>query len=236
MRHRRVFAKGLDRKVVNLDASQENHIKNVLRLQGGAHILLFDGKGNECEAEILSGSPMRARVLKTSDSDRELPIRVTISCALPKGKRAEFMFAKLCELGLTEFIPLRCKRSVVKMTLAKNSRFERVAIESSKQCGRSAVTKVGLETTFDGLNDYDLSFIALPNAKKTFLEELKFEKPPKDVLLVVGPEGGFTQEEERQAITRGAIPVKLSRTILRVETAAISFMAIIVNYVEKISL
>ncbi|MBI4232497.1 16S rRNA (uracil(1498)-N(3))-methyltransferase [Candidatus Peregrinibacteria bacterium] len=235
MRLRRVFAKDLSKEVISLDAGQENHIKNVLRLRYGAHILLFDGKGNECEAGILEGSPMRAKLFKSVISACDLPARVAMACALPKGKRSEFMFAKLCELGLAEFIPIICKRSVVKMALSKRSRLERIAIESSKQCGRSTVTKVGSEVALNELGDYEYKYIALPNAKRALIEELSFTRVPKDVLLIVGPEGGFTSEEEKKAIAFGAVPVKLCRTTLRVETAAISFMSILVNYVEKIS-
>src|SRR5579871_447892 len=125
--------------MVTIQGPEAHHLATVRRLHIGDSVVLFNGDGNEYLAEIASidRKAIALNVLRVDMVNRELPIELTIACAIPKGERADFLIEKLTEVGATELIPLETERSVVKPRETKIERWSRAVIEASKQCGRN---------------------------------------------------------------------------------------------------
>lgn len=194
---------------VRLDAGQSAHAQRVLRLGPGDAIELFDGRGHRAVATIRR----TGRVVEADVADIETAppgATLVVAAALPKGRRADFMVEKLSELGVAAFQPVPFERSV--RTGTSMRRFERIAVESAKQCGRAHV----MEIRPPGWPAGPL-VVADPDAPR------RMRAGDGDV-VVVGPEGGLTDaERERFA---GATFASLGPTILRIETAAIAAAAV----------
>lgn len=211
----------------------------VRRLHVGDTVILFENTGAEHEAVIVEvergkHGPIFALSIKSSIKiDREAPVRVLIATAIPKGERADWMIQKCAELGCHALVPMECARSVVHFTTAREGkiqRWRRIALEASKQCGRNRVMEVHEPTSFQNvlslIHAHTLGIICAPDPKT--LPNLLAEKGhPKDIMCLVGPEGGFTDVELKQAQAAGCLAAGLARSILRTETAAVAAMAII---------
>lgn len=220
----RFFAARLEAGIIELGEKESRHAVKTLRLQQGQRILVFDDRGKECEAEIVrTHGNVQARIVQERTARRELSIAVTAACAVPKGRRLEFMIQKLAELGARRFVPVVFERSVARLGESKRRRCEQVAIEASKQCGRTSLMRIDPETPLDRFLEepFEQVLVGEPGAVQTLIE---LGPPPTQVAFIVGPEGGLT-EDEAARIARKARGVRLAPTILRVETAAIALMA-----------
>ena len=218
MRHPRFHAAALQDDVIELDDKQSRHAVKVLRLGAGARIVLFDAHGAECEAEIVqAGGRVRARVIERRQATRELSIDVTAATAVPKGRRLEFMVQKLAELGAARWTPVTFERSVARLGESKRRRCEEIALEASKQCGRASVMSVGPEVPLEIFRARGAVLVGSPDAQAS-ISEISLGSGT----FIVGPEGGLTSKEEAAL---GGTKVRLGPTILRIETAAVAFMA-----------
>ena len=147
----------------------------------------------------------------------------------------DYLIQKATELGVQEIIPFLSSRSVPLLEkskrLKRHHRWERIAVEASKQCGRGVVPKI------ESLQDYsEMLRTASPNTLRLILWEregtklkeiLERSKERKKIFFIIGPEGGFSQEEVEEAKRAGFIPVTLGRRILRAETASLCFLSIL---------
>jgi 16S rRNA (uracil1498-N3)-methyltransferase len=211
---------------VEVDGPEAHHLATVCRLRPGDGVRLFNGDGCEYPAEVVEVG-RRSVVLDVTAGQsppRELPFRLEVAAPLPKGERAPFLIEKLTELGVTAFTPLQTARSVVRPREAKLDRLGRHVIEASKQCGRNVLMEVGPLTPWaDFLRRGDLParrVLAHPG------ETAELAGEAADVVMAVGPEGGFTDEEVAGALAAGWGAVGLGPRLLRVETAALA-MAIL---------
>jgi 16S rRNA (uracil1498-N3)-methyltransferase len=199
---RRFFVERLGARVA-LDARQSRHAARVLRLRPGDAVTLFDGRGQEADGRIVELLPC----IVEAGEPRTAPARgPLIAAALPKGKRADFMVEKLSELGVAAFRPVHFARSVRRATPAALRRFERIAVESAKQCGRSRVMEI-LEPATPAELPADI-MVADPSSAE----------PLRGAAVLIGPEGGLTDAERARFSRFGW----LAPNILRVETAAIT--------------
>ncbi|MBI5344724.1 MAG: 16S rRNA (uracil(1498)-N(3))-methyltransferase [Deltaproteobacteria bacterium] len=214
------------------------HLKKVLRLKKGDAVSLFDGRGLEMTGII--GSIGRAGALVViqglSANRGESPVEVTLIQALLKGDKPEFIIQKAAELGVRNIFFYPAHRSVPDMKKEKMEgrlkRWRKAAIEASKQCGRAVLPEVGSFETFKEAiagRRGALKFISWESKEASNLKEVFFKRPPssKSVAVVVGPEGGFTDEEIGLARGEGYAPVSLGPRLLRAETAAIAILSII---------
>ncbi|MEN6318681.1 MAG: 16S rRNA (uracil(1498)-N(3))-methyltransferase [Syntrophaceae bacterium] len=215
------------------------YVKSVLRMKKGDRLILFDGAGWEYETVIqaFSSDGITVNVLhKEKVPDKR--IIITLFQALPKAGKMDFIVQKATELGADRIIPFLSSRSIPQLTAEKAtlkiSRWNTIAAEAAKQCGRADIPEISDILSFNKM-------LAYPEREglKIFFWEEESEKGIKDVLhntkhemieriaVVIGPEGGFTKEEVSNAVEMGFISVSLGRNILKVETAALTILSII---------
>ena len=220
-----------------IDSSESHHIVHVKRLKIGDNIMVFNGIGDEFEAEIeyIEDNRVKVKINQQKTISKENSVGIVIAFAIPKGKRSHLLVQKCTELGAHKLIPVNYARSVVKLKddcSVKIEKWQKIAIEASKQCGRNTITEIGEVVNFDSIlnttDSYDLPLFACnqsdsDNLKNTLQEYQK----PNNILSFIGPEGGFTSNEIEMAKKAGCKFVSLGRQILRVETAAIAVSAIL---------
>ena len=225
---------------MEIAGDEAHHIVRVKRLHVGEEIVIFDGSGQEAEAEIIEASVetgvVRVRIKNIRESDKEASVAITLASAVPKGKRAEFMIQKCAELGVRRFIPLDCARSAVNIrTRAENKiqKWQRICAEASKQSGRNRITEIACPHTVDEalrlVSSHRLALIATLGENTSSLRSVLAATTRMDsILYLVGPEGGFTRAEVTAATRAGCKPVALAPSVLRTETAAIAGVAMLI--------
>jgi 16S rRNA (uracil1498-N3)-methyltransferase len=204
---------------VVLDGPEAHHLAAVCRLRAGDMVCLFNGDGHEYHARVAAVEKRQVvvDVQSAETPSRELAFRLEVAAALPKGHRAQFLLEKLTELGVTSFVPLQTRRSVVQPREAKLDKLRRWVIEASKQCGRNVLLEVKPLIAWEDYCRCELPhrrFLAHPGGAGTL-------GGSGDVAVAVGPEGGFTDEEVDRARSAGWQVIVLGPRILRVETAAL---------------
>jgi 16S rRNA (uracil1498-N3)-methyltransferase len=202
-----------------LTGPEAHHLAVVRRFSAGDRVVLFNGDGRDYPAEVVS--PDRKRTLlhvsPPLEVNRELPFPLVVASALPKADRADFLMEKLTELGVTRFVPLLTARSVV---VPKGvEKFERAVIEASKQCGRNVLMAVDPPQKWgDFLKRTDL-----PPTRVVLHTGPAGGMPRRGAVVVaVGPEGGFADDEVSAAEAAGWVRASLGPRVLRVETAAVA--------------
>jgi 16S rRNA (uracil1498-N3)-methyltransferase len=232
---RRIHVPRLTPGEISLDPAQAHHARDVLRLTEGAVVEVFDDGGRVARGVLaLSGvDGVAVRVERVDEGGPPGPaVRLTVVAAVPKGDRADWMVEKLSELGAAEFVPLAAARSVV-LPEGKNKRerWVRIATEAAKQSRRSGVMRVGELTRLTAaLAACDRAWYLATEAGVApvgIREAVDSVAPGAGVTAFVGPEGGWTDDELRQFAAAGALAVRLTDTVLRVETAAVAVAAVV---------
>jgi 16S rRNA (uracil1498-N3)-methyltransferase len=231
---------GSDAGVVRLPRDESHHLRNVLRLDLGDAVTLFDGSGIDFIGRIAAFERDAAvvEIERREPSRREPPVAVTLAVALVKQAAMDQLVDACTQLGMARLIPMTTDRTVVRPKPGKLDRWRRIAIKACKQCGRSVVpafdAPVTLDVVVQAASEYDTTAIgATPRAAAPsfgFHEFMKSENArvnPQSVLCLIGPEGGFTDAEKQAAIGAGCRPITLSRSILRTEVAAATAVALI---------
>jgi 16S rRNA (uracil1498-N3)-methyltransferase len=210
---------------ITLDASESKHLRDVLRVEAGASVEIFDDAGNTAIASVLELRPNVIVRVESLALSRQNHHNVTIAAAVPKGERADWMIEKLSELGVSRFIPLATERSVVLPEgRNKRDRWIRIATESAKQSRRAGVMQI------DELTDLR-SFVTRAASPCFYLSPLASDSvaTTSPATLLIGPEGGWTEAEILVFDESDIRPLKLTQTILRVETAAIAAAAVVLT-------
>ncbi len=220
-----------------VNGEEAHHIIRVKRAKAGEKITLFNGKGYEYFGyiqEILKDK-LKVCIEQTRLVNREAPIEITIAFSVPKGKHSTFLIQKCVELGVKTLIPLSCERSVVDIgekSTEKVERWDKIVIEASKQCKRNLLTQIEAAMPFADfiktVGSYDLALIACTETDTITLKKVLHEhQQAKMILCLIGPEGGFSHNEVTMARAGGCIPVSISHSTLRIETAAIAISSMI---------
>jgi len=213
----------------------------VLRLKTGDHLVVFNGMGLEREGRILSmrGTEAVVSLGPGSTGRGESPLRITLVSGLTKGEKPDFIVQKATELGVRAIVFYHAERSVPapseKRAERRLARLRRIALEAVKQCERSFVPHVYLETdlaeALDSVPDEDKKIFFYEgfgaSTGKALAMDGRGAGTPAGVTLLTGPEGGFTGEERALALERGFTPCTLGPRILRAETAAITAVALV---------
>ena len=210
-----------------LSAEESRHAAGVRRLRAGDKVRVFDGNGTVATA-IIAGDARRE--LKVTIADRvqlAMPsTRVHLACAVPKGDRMATLLDMATQLGMSAFTPLMCARSMVTASEHAMERWQRICLEACKQSRRAYLPSLRMPTEFAAAvraaaRDRHRLYIAHPGGTAPGAQG-----ESGDITLLVGPEGGFTDDEVALALEAGAQAVDLGEGILRTETAAIALLAI----------
>jgi 16S rRNA (uracil1498-N3)-methyltransferase len=216
-----------------MDRAQCRHIRNVLRLQEGAELQLFDGHGLTRQARIKTIDKHNLTLQPSAAVQKHPPptCRLTLLFCISKGKRSDWTIEKATELGISEIIPLISTRTVVRLTQAerqsKAKRWQRVADDAARQSGRAWIPQVRPPLTFAEaqplLQHFDVLFTAAltNNAMSLKNAVAALKSPPNSAAWLTGPEGDFTTDELKSLCAAGTTLVTLGSNVLRAETAAI---------------
>ena len=217
---------------VELRGPEAHHLSTVCRLRAGDRVCLFNGDGRQYPADVVTVArrAVTLQVVAVEMPPRELGFRLEVAAPLPKGDRGQFLVEKLTELGVTVFVPLRTRRSVVHPGETRREKLQRYVIEASKQCGRNVLMEVGPLADWA---DYcaggalpGVKAVAHPGAAQTIADERWRQTiSAEGVAVAVGPEGGFAEEEVAAARDAGWQVLSLGPRVLRVETAALVLAA-----------
>lgn len=230
----RYFAKTKEDNKFILYDTDIHHIKNVMRYKINDQIeVVYEKKVYICK--ILNLDPLALEVLTTINENNELDINLTIAVSLVNEQKFDLILQKLTELGVTTIIPIKTERSIVKLenkkVTKKLERWQKICKEASEQSHRTTIPKVeditGINELINKTNELKLicSLNEFAKPLKTYLKD-----KPKNVLVAIGPEGGFTKKEEEKLINNGFLPTTLGKRIMRVETATI-YVTSIINYI-----
>lgn len=223
--------------MLKIEGDEVRHIRRVLRLKEGDGIIVFDGLGKEYEGTIVEEEPSSV-VIKIQNaffSKKDSPLEMTVAQSLLKGEKMDYLTQKATELGVRRIIPFFSSRSVPLLEksarLKRHHRWERIAIEASKQCGRGVVPKIEPLQEYSEMLQFassdSLCLILWEREGVKLREILESSKERMKIFSVIGPEGGFSREEVEEAKRVGFIPITLGRRILRAETASLSLLSIL---------
>lgn len=228
---RRVLVPQVNLGKLPLSREQVHHLRDVLRLSDGTTVEAFDAAGRIGRG-ILSGEAIDVESMQ----ETRKTLRWTVASAIPKGDRADWMVEKLSELGCARLIPLRTERSVVHPEGAsKRQRWERIAQESAQQSKRPGVMQIaGLTDLATFLRTAPSTAWYLSMTDGSLPAAAAVERAPgvDELTLLIGPEGGWSEDELRRFEGAGLTPVSLGPTILRVETAAVAAGAIVAAFLS----
>lgn len=215
---------------VQLPEDESLHLRQVLRVQPGEMVALFDGSGWEAWGEVLPGGKKDV-VLEIRERhwiDRENPGKLTLAVSLPKGDRQKVLVEKLVELGVHRLVPLVTQRSVAQPTASALERLVKQGIAACKQCGRNRLMEIAPPETWEQFANHPLNterkwFLNLGGHSLPRLAELQNVSPADlSVCAAIGPEGGWTPSEQEVADAHGWQTVQWGPRIMRVETAAVA--------------
>jgi len=235
----RFFTSDIQAHTAAVCGEDVKHISRVLRLRIGDCVQLCDGQGNECDASISAIAP-DAVTFETQPWRRaksEPDVSVTLFQCLPKAGKMETIIQKCVELGACGFVPVQSERCVVVLKPPYEGRIERwqrVSEEAAKQSRRGIVPVVALPEPLKSLDfsAFDTVLVAYENERTVSLKQALRSGAHKTIAIVIGPEGGFSEEEIAILTTRGATSVSLGTRILRTETAGMAMLAQIMYEVE----
>ncbi|MBS3148976.1 16S rRNA (uracil(1498)-N(3))-methyltransferase [Candidatus Woesearchaeota archaeon] len=220
-------------KEITLTGEQTRHIK-VLRMQEGQRIRVFDGQGHEYEGVYSEKvRPGKLKLEQTVVPNPEPKTHITLAVAAPKGGRLDVLVEKVSELGVRKLVPIICSRSVVKPKETKIERLRKIAIEAACQSERTTLLEISEPTPFatllEKVREYNHSYLCHKSGTP-----LSHADIGESVLLIVGPEGDFTEAEMQAALEAGCQKVSLAPTVLRTETAGITAAAQTVGISQKL--
>jgi len=233
----------LNRSIPAITGSDAKHLNQVLRLKPGEIIELFDGNGYNYHARIIDQPSQRIssqrvplQILDQYRSNTDSPLRLIVAQAILKNRKMDVLVRQLTELGAVQWIPFAAARSVVipktKRLENRIQRWKIISKEALKQCKRGMLMDIGPFISFQELlkltEHCDLSIIFYENSTNSIISDLFQSKiRPKHLMIIMGPEGGFTSSEIKQAQDKGVSIATLGPRILRAETAAIAACALV---------
>ena len=220
-----------------IDTEDVAHITRVLRLGVGDTLTCCDSRGTDYDVKISNVEQKRiiTDIIGSKKSDAEPNIKVTLFQGLPKASKMEYIIQKNTELGVSEIVPVKLSRCVVKIDKKKDEekkldRWQKISESAAKQSGRGIIPEIKpfmtLDEVISAANDFDLFFVPYEcEEQKTLKEVLLSENNVKTVGFVIGPEGGFDKAETEKLQAAGIPTVTLGKRILRTETAGEAVLA-----------
>ncbi len=195
---------------IEIEGTDVNHIKNVLRMKIGEKVQISDqsGKNYSCELEAFEAEKVRFQILEERESENELPSRIYLFQGLPKSDKMEWIVQKAVELGVYEVIPVATHRAVVKLdekkAVKKIARWNAIAEGAAKQSGRDVIPCVKEVMSLENALSYaaSLDLILMPYEDAEGMEKTRRVigqiKPGQSIGIFIGPEGGFEEQKYRK--------------------------------------
>ncbi|MBN1788769.1 MAG: 16S rRNA (uracil(1498)-N(3))-methyltransferase [Sedimentisphaerales bacterium] len=234
MKISRFFCSTIDSGSVIISDIQLRHLTKVLRLKKGDTIELFDGKGTIAHGVIenITKDSAHINVQSVERLEKKTGPTITIASSIAKAQRFEEIVARCTELGIDRICPVIFERTVKQAEGEKTlQRFESIAIESCKQCGRTFVPVIDkpgkFKTVLDNLRSRSSAKIIFGSLEKNAESIINIDIGSDDICVFIGPEGGLSQTEVGELEKIQAKSFRITDTILRIETAAIAFAAIL---------
>ncbi len=226
--------------IILIDEEDSHHIKDVMRMHVGENVIACIKGTNKiylCEIENIA-KKVSLKIIEEKDENNELDIKVSIAHGLVRKDKQEEVIRRLVELGAYKYIPVSMDRSVIKLKnddyKFANDRLIRIVKEASEQSERNDFLILNDVISFNDLvksiDEYDLVLFAHARKKDdlSLKKYLKFDKSIKNILVIIGPEGGFSEKEENILFKNDKVhTISLGKRILRTETAPLAAMAIL---------
>ena len=235
-------------KLIRITGDDVHHITRVMRYNIGDKIICNSeyGKAALCQISQVTSDEIQATIETWLDENAELPINVTIAQGIPKGDKFDLVLQKGTELGAYAFIPFQAKRSIAiwdqKKAEKKQKRFEKIIKEASEQSHRNIVPHMkkpmSIEMLIEESKNYHVKLFAYEEEARvsnpnTFGNIVNRFEPGQNILVCIGPEGGFSEKEVNILKENDFLPVRLGPRILRTETAALYALASISYHFEE---
>ena len=213
--------------LLEVDGETSHYLKTVLRLRKGWKVVVFDGQGTECPATVESfGRDSTGLRLETPFRvNRESPLKIHLALGISRGERMDLAIQKAVELGVDRITPLLTEFCVVRLDEEKKAlrraHWERVMRSALEQCGRNVLPSIDAPLAYETwlASHQGAALILDPEAKVGLMD---LPRPGDTLTLLIGPEGGLSEQERSDAIASGLTGVRLGPRILRTETAVIA--------------
>lgn len=236
----------INNQEIQIQGTDVNHIKNVLREKIGSELIICNEKTGQdylCEIKEMKEENIICHIKEKLLNNVESNIKVTIMQGLPKADKMELIIQKSVELGVNNIIPLEMKRCVVKLKdkdkIKKIERWQKISVVAAKQSGRNIIPEINqvenLKNICETFENYDIVLLAYENEKENTLkaELKKLKATDLKIGIVIGPEGGFEESDIKLLKESGAKIVTLGDRILRTETVALNVLSIIMYEFEQ---
>ena len=226
-----------------INGTDFNHIKNVLRMNIGDTFLVSEnGMSSLCEIESFESDTVIVKILQENYNDTNLPIKIYLFQGLPKGDKMELIIQKCVELGVHKIVPVQMSRCVVKIEekkkKSKQERWQAISESAAKQSKCNKIPEIGEILTYKQAlaKAEDLDLLLVPYESKNRMEDTKNAlneiKSGMSIGILIGPEGGFDENEIHEALEIGGKVISLGKRILRTETAAITSVSMCMLHAE----
>ena len=235
---RRLFYKGLLQDTIEITGADAHHLMHVMRARPGQEIIVVDDENQVARMEMTAfcETAVTLTLRERLAADTESPIQLVLAQCLLKADKMDFVVQKAVELGAVGVVPVRSQNCVVrydaKKAAGRRDRWQKIADEAAKQCGRTALLSV--EPVTD-IADFLQQEAAAADTELIFFYENEQDQTVKDylsqvtakrIVLLIGPEGGFSLDEAAAVAEAGGHSVTLGPRILRAETAALAALAV----------
>jgi 16S rRNA (uracil1498-N3)-methyltransferase len=216
---------------VLLREDSAHHIAQVLRKKVQDSVVLFNGRGGEFQARIesIQRTNVQVRIGAYAAVERESPLRITLVQGISRGERMDYTLQKSVELGVSAIVPVQTQRSTVRLDEERGGRrivhWRKVLIGACEQCGRNQVPRLEPPQRLEQWLIHPQPGLKLLLAAEAKAALASLSSPQGEITLLAGPEGGFSEEEQRAAKAAGYLPLSLGPRVLRTETAALAALA-----------
>ena len=229
---------------ISLSGEEAHHLSRVLRLDPSREVSVLDGEGDDylCRIVSIASHDVQLEIIQVQPTTSESPIHVTLAQGLVKGDKFDFIVQKATELGVSTITPLETDHSDVKVKddrmQKKLERWRRISLESLKQCGRSRLVEINEVATVREVAGSTSDCVLLAFTERggiTISEVLSNQSSTSRIVALVGPEGGWSEQELALFTDTGCVPVTLGPRILRTETAAVVALTLIQHRLGDLS-
>jgi 16S rRNA (uracil1498-N3)-methyltransferase len=241
----RLFLPGLskDQTEITLDGPLSRYLVRVLRLEEGQTFRAFNSRGLQCDLVLKRADPLGAVGAVSSRKEDGGPagVHIALGQSLPKGAKMDLILREGTEVGVHRFVPIVTQRSISRPEPSqfehKGQRWRKILVEACRQCGRNDVPSLdpvrSWEETLELFPQFDRVLVPYEKEAPTLKTVLEAGPPAFRLLLLIGPEGGWAQEEIRTAEEKGAFPVHLPTPILRTETAGVAVVSMFQYFLSQ---